>query len=254
MPLIIYYNMVSSKVCNGGWIVEHIYIQLAETLEERIQNGFYISGKKLPSERKLAEEFGVSRMTARQSVKKLEEKGLVHKEKGRGTYIEAPSFAQNNVKSFTETVEDMGFEVSSKLLELSTVHSSAFLAKQLEVSESSEFLKMKRLRLGNNIPLALETIYIPKDLVADIKAEELDGSLYELLESRFNYQVKHVSYKIEATIANPVYEKMMELNKKTALLKVTGITYVNNEQKLLYEESYYRSDLYSYQVDILRKF
>lgn len=234
--------------------LEHIYIRIAKILEERINEDYYLSGNKLPSERQLAEEFEVSRMTARQAVKILEDKTLVHKEKGRGTFVKGPSFAQKNVKSFTETVEDLGYKVSTKILEMSTVYSSEFLAKQLDVPIDSEFIKLKRLRLGNKIPLALETIYMPKVLVQNLENEDLQQSLYNLLESKYGHQIQHVSYKVEATITNPIYEKIMELNKKTALLKMSGITYVKGDVKLLYEESYYRSDLYSYQVDILRKF
>lgn len=233
---------------------EPIYIQLASKIEEGINDGTYKIKERLPSERDLANIYKVSRMTARQAVSVLEEKGLVYKERGSGTYVQAPSFEQNNVKSFTNTVGDMGYQVSTKVLELSRITSLASVAKYLDLAANTQFYKVKRLRLGNNIPMALEVLYIPMDFCPGLDEYDLENSLYQLLEDNYNIKVSKVSYKMEAVIANPIYMKLLELKKPTALLKVSGITLDHHNKNLMYEESLYRSDLYNYHVDINRKF
>ena len=233
---------------------EPIYIQVAREIEEKISHGVYKIKERLPSERDLAKVYKVSRMTARQAVSSLEEKGLVYREKGSGTYVQAPSFQQNNVKSFTKTVGDMGYKVSSKILEFSLITSLSSVAKVLELPENTQFFKVKRLRLGNEIPMALELLYIPIEFCPGLGDYKLEQSLYQLLEDHYDIKVSKVSYKMEAIIANPMYRNLLAVNKTTALLKVTGVTLDHNNNKFMYEESVYRSDLYNYHVDINRKF
>jgi len=233
---------------------EPIYRQVAREIEAKINDGIYKIKERLPSERDLAKIYEVSRMTARQAISILDEKDIVYKEKGSGTYVQAPSFQQNNVKSFTKTVGDMGYIVSSRVLELSHISSLSKVARLLELPDSTEFYKVKRLRLGNNIPMALEVLYIPIDCCPGLDKFDLEQSLYQLLEDYYNIKVSKVSYKMEAIIANPIYSKLLELKKSSALLKVSGISLDYNDHNLMYEESLYRSDLYNYHVDIHRKF
>jgi len=233
---------------------EAIYKQVALELEHQISIGVYKIEKRLPSERALSEVYGVSRMTIRQALSYLEDKGLLYRQAGSGSYIKAPSFQQNNVKSFTETISDMGYNVSSRIVEFSTIFSLEKIAALLSIPLNSEFYKMKRLRLGNNIPLALEVLYIPKFVCPGLEKNDLEGSFYKLLEEEYTIKVSKVSYKMEAILSNPMNSQLMELHKPTALLKVSGATYDTHNRMIFYEESLYRSDLYQYQVDINRKF
>jgi GntR family transcriptional regulator len=235
-------------------MAESIYKRVAEELNQQIASGVFKVEERLPSERCLSEGYKVSRMTIRQSLGYLEEKGIVYRQAGSGTYVKAPTFQQNNVKSFTETVGDLGFDVSTRVIEFSTIFTLEKVAKILNMPLSTEFYKMKRLRLGNTIPLALEVLYIPKLLCPKLELYSLSSSFYKLLEEVYSIKVSKVNYKMEAVIANPINSKIMELNKPTALLKVSGVTYDAHNAMIFYEESLYRSDLYHYQVDIHKKF
>ena len=226
-----------------------IYRHIAEKIEQEIGENIFLQGK-LPSERELAEIYQVSRMTIRQSLKILEEKDLIYKEKGRGAFVKRPSFEQNNVKSFTETLAILGYEAKTKILEFSTVHSLETISQEMGLPLEACFYKIKRLRFGNELPMALETIYIPKEKVPDLNQYNLEESLYSILEEKYKKKIEKVSYLIEATLANSYCTKWMELSKPTALLKVKGVSYGNQGEKILYEESYYRTEIYKYHVDI----
>jgi GntR family transcriptional regulator len=230
------------------------YIEVAKKIEKDINDGQYKIKEKLPSERDLAQLFEVSRMTARQAIIHLEEKKMVYREMGSGTFVQAPSFQQNNVKSFTETLEDMGYSVSTRLLEFTKVYNIEKFARSLDLPLSSSYYKMKRLRLGNGIPMALEVLYIPVEYCEDLEQYDLEKSLYQLLETKYGLKISKVSYKMEAVIANAFFTKIFELKKTTALLKVSGVSFDHHQRKIIYEESCYRSDLYNYHVDIHRKF
>lgn len=230
------------------------YIQVAKELEALIHQEEYKAGDKIPPERELADRFGVSRMTARQAVQYLVDEELVYRERGSGTYVKSPSFQQNNVKSFTETLMNRGVTPATRIIEFGTVHSMEGIALSMGLSKETSFYKVKRLRLGNDIPMAVEVLYIPMLYCPDLNEKDLTGSFYSLLEQDYGINIKKVSYKIEAMVSNPMYNTLFELSKPAALLKVSGVSYDQKERKFLYEESLYRSDLYHYQVDIHRKF
>jgi DNA-binding GntR family transcriptional regulator len=65
----------------------HIYVQVADWITHRIERGELQPGHKLPAERDLAAEIGVSYMTVRRAMRLLRERGLIVSAVGRGTYV-----------------------------------------------------------------------------------------------------------------------------------------------------------------------
>jgi GntR family transcriptional regulator len=63
------------------------YIQVAMLLRNRISDGLYSPGQKMPTQEELEQEFGVARVTVRQAVELLEKEGLVQRQQGRGTFV-----------------------------------------------------------------------------------------------------------------------------------------------------------------------
>ncbi|WP_273321387.1 GntR family transcriptional regulator [Vallitalea guaymasensis] len=233
--------------------IETKYQKIKKDIENKINTGEFKSGEKIPSERKLCELYNISRMTARQAVNELVKEGIVYREKGRGTFVSSPNFLQRNVKSFTDTLRERGFNPSTNIIEFSTVYNLRDISNIMEVPYETKFYKLKRLRLGNELPMALETVYIQKDRCLGLHKYDISKSLYEVLEEHYGYKVENISCDIDACIANNIMMKVFNMKKARALLKITGISYTSNGEKLFYEESYYRPDLYKYRVDIFRR-
>lgn len=230
-----------------------IYKHVKMDILEKINIGKYKSGDKIPSERELGKIYNVSRMTARQAINELVKDGMVYREKGRGTFISSPQFFQNNVKSFTETLKEQGYTPSTRILEFSVVHNLKEISSKMDYDITDKFYKIKRLRLGNEVPIALETVYLPCDKCKDLKNYNMSKSLYRILEENYGYVVENVSCQIDACISNKILMDIFEISKPVALLKVSGITFITSGTKLFYEESYYRPDIYKYQVNIYKR-
>lgn len=228
-----------------------IYMKVRDELYDKIIEGVYKSGDRIPSERELSDVYGVSRMTARQAITELEKDGIVYREKGRGTFVSGPNLYQDNIKSFTQTLIEQNMHPSTKIIESSTVSHLTSISQILHMDKKTSYYKVKRLRLGDNVPIALETVYIPTIFTPGLLENKLDGSLYKVLEEQYGYEMSNIACEIEACISNKILMGMMSLKNQEALLKVTGITHDQNGRRLFYEESYYRSDLYKYRVDIL---
>ena len=74
----------------GGYMSNYLYTNIVEELEESIRSGKLSEGMKLPSERALAEEYGVSRNVVREAYKIMSEKGIVDIQIGKGAFVCAP--------------------------------------------------------------------------------------------------------------------------------------------------------------------
>ena len=232
---------------------EPIYITVKKELENKIEQGIYKSGDKIPSERELSEMYNISRMTARQAINELVSSEMVKREKGRGTFVTSPQLLQKNIRSFTETLSEQGYTPITKLIEFCTVFEMKEISKALNEPKETKFYKIKRLRFANSIPVALETVYIPKYKCEKLNKDKLEGSLYNILEEDYGYKINNISCDIDAVLSNRALMKIFNIVKPITLLKVEGISITTNGEKLLYEESYYRSNLYKYHVDIYRR-
>jgi len=143
-------------------------------------------GEPLPAERQLAEQWGVARMTVRQAIAALARDGLVRSIHGRGN-LRSPAPLQLRVRlgSFADAVRQHDLEPTTRPLECTVDDNPPEpVASFLGLNADNLGLRVRRLRLGNGIPLALERTWLPAALVPDLSERDLEGSLYHYLELR----------------------------------------------------------------------
>ncbi len=228
-----------------------IYKEVKDDINNKITMGMYKPGDRIPSERLLSESYGVSRMTLRQALNEVEKEGFLYREKGRGTFVASPDLFQENLKSFTRTLIDRRLTPSTHIIEVSKILHLKQISQLLDLHPDEPYYKIKRLRCGDEVPIALETVYIPIIYAKDIDGFDLTESLYSILEKNYGYEMIRSACEIEACLANRLLSEQMDTKKNAALLKVSGITYSQADRKLFYEVSYYKSELYKYHVDIM---
>ncbi|MPZ95245.1 MAG: UTRA domain-containing protein [Propionibacteriales bacterium] len=142
------------------------------------------AGDPLPGERQLAERWGVARMTVRQAIAALAREGLVRSVHGRGN-LRAPEPLQLRVRlgSFADAVREHNLEPTTRPIEcVPDTDPPAQVAEFLGLAAGAPALRVRRLRLGNDVPLALERAWLPAALVPDLTEEMLAESLYGYLE------------------------------------------------------------------------
>jgi len=141
-------------------------------------------GELLPSERALAVDLGVARMTVRGAIAVLEREGLVRTRRGVGTErLAAPVKLQVRLRSFASAVREHGMRPETKVLLLEHgLDRPAEVSDYLALEPTVETLHVRRLRLGDDRPLALENEWFPAALVPGLDRTAAEGSLFELLE------------------------------------------------------------------------
>ena len=157
------------------------YLEIESWLRERTRDG--LPGSLLPSESELASQFQVSRMTARQAVQNLAKEGLVVRRRGSGTYIaEHPIHRHGGVLfSFTEDMRRRGMTARSVLLEAILRPAAAHEAEGLRLAESERVVSIQRLRLADEVPLAIEWAVLRTSCAAVLSADLENGSLHAAL-------------------------------------------------------------------------
>jgi GntR family transcriptional regulator len=153
----------------------------------------------LPSERLLAERYGLARMTVRTEVDRLAAGGSVYRLHGRGTFVAEPRVAQAVLfSSFTEDMRARGMEPGSILLSQDVMEATPFLSGALEVAAGARVALVERVRTADGEPMALERAHLPADRFPGIEvADFASGSLFEILR-RYGVWLRDANQRVVA--------------------------------------------------------
>ena len=157
-----------------------LYQQLADSLRDKIYEGKYAFGDKLPSERSLAEKFGISHLTVRKALAILEEEGMLLRVQGKGTFVRAQKYSidMQHMDGFSSMFGQQGITITNKVL-YSGVREAGFKYSRIfGIPREESVFELIRLRQNGEDPVALEYNILPTKRVPHV--EEYDYSLYSL--------------------------------------------------------------------------
>ena len=227
--------------------------QLKQNLLKLIRkNG---EGGRLPPERELSERFEVARETLRRCLRELEEDGLLQRRQGSGTYVSGqPVVKQVQLQSFSEEMRQRGMTPTSELISCSEITAGAKLAQLLKVVPGAKLLELRRLRLANDEPMALETVYLVAAKLPDFDSKALaSGSLYDLLEPKYGLQVRAANQIIQATVLSEEEADLLGVAPFSPSLVVERLSHGSSGELVEYAKSLYRADRYRFEINVLRE-
>src|SRR5690606_3763977 len=130
-------------------------------------------GEPLPAERDLARDLGVARMTLRRAVDALVDRQVLVRRQGAGTFVAAPKPAHRlAANSFSADMRARGLRPGSRTLSSERRPAGVVLAALLEIPPGAAVLHVRRLRLADDEPMALEDLHVPADLVPGLTGED----------------------------------------------------------------------------------
>jgi len=224
-----------------------LYYQIQRALMEKIQSGELSEGDPLDSEEELSRNYQVSRMTARQALHGLKTNGYAFSEKGRGTFVTRPKLEKNimHLQGFTEDMRQRGMKPSSRLLEQSVITASEDLMEKLKVGDTDKVMRLRRLRLADGIPMALEESHIPLRQFPGLdRIDFARHSLYQTLRERYGVRVGYADEVIEALPASREEAELLTIPKKASILSISRIILTTQETPIESACSRYRGDRY----------
>jgi GntR family transcriptional regulator len=222
------------------------YQQIEHYLLDAISSGHLVPGAKLPPERELAEAFGVSRMTLRHALATLEARGLVTRMIGRngGAFIQEPKIACDltMVAGFTEQLRRHGLKPGAEVLSASEKPASTETAAALDIEEGAPVYDIVRVRLADDLPIALEQSYFPAHLFPGLLEERLEGSLYTLLDTRYGQRPVRATESLEALIIDAQRAKLLRVPTNSAVIQICRSAFAKTGCVVEYARDLFRSD------------
>lgn len=222
-----------------------MYHQLKKILRDRIEQESLLPHTRLPSERELQEQYGVSRMTVRLAMRDLVSEGLIYREPGRGSFVAPPRVSRRFVSmiSFTEELKIRGFQPSSKVIEAKEIPAKGTVAERLQLAPGTPVVRVRRIRYADGEPVGVNTSHLRADLCPNVLQENLaEGSLYTLLERRYGLRITRAERVLQSMTCPAPLAEMLEVRPGEPVVQLTGVVYTEHGVPLDYCEEYYRED------------
>ncbi len=225
---------------------EEIAAYLRELVAEREP------GDRLPSEAELCQRFGVSRMTARHAVQTLEREHLLHRKRGKGTFVSTRPVPRllGSPLSFSESMERRGATATSETLESHHGAPGEADVKALEIATDDRVGVLERIRYADGIPMAIE-----RAVLAPSCAEVIDhlgeGSLHDAFEATGRIPSRATA-QVEARPATARERELLELEPGGVVLCERRVIYDQDELPLEHTETRYAADRYVFNVMMYR--
>jgi GntR family transcriptional regulator len=210
------------------------------------------SGDAIPSERQLGVDLGVSRLTVRAALDELVREGYLVRRRGAGTFVAEPKVAKGiDITSFSDDMHARGLTPGSRTLELRAVPAGARLGRILHVSPSEAVVAVKRLRLADGEPMAIELLHVRSSLVPGLTGIDLEeNSFYELLSSRYSVAIVGGTQTVEPTVTNEEESATLGVPLHSPALLFERVTRTADGDVVEYTSSTYRGDRYRLVTEI----
>src|ERR1700730_10496170 len=211
-----------------------------------------VVARAIPHEPHLTQDLGVSRLTIRAALDELVRDGYLDRQHGSGTYVTEPKIAQPlTLTSFSEDMRRRGMVPGSRTLELATISAGALLARRLQVSPAERVVRVKRLRLADAEPMAMEVLHIPEALVPGLTKADLENrSFYDLLMERYGIVIASGTQSIEPTVTNEEESEVLGVPLHTPAFLFERTTLSESGRIVEFVRSIYRGDRYRLVADL----
>ncbi len=208
-------------------------------------------GDQLPTEKELAERFGVGRTTAREALKLLEQDGIVDVRHGLGRYLSQMATLERPItrlESVTELMESLGYQVSNRVASVVARMPEPEEAEALALSPGEQVICLERVRFHDTEPLIYSVDILPRRLVPEpIEAIDWSGSLFDLLEAR-GVHVGSALAQVQAVVLPAKARRIVGDGSGRPWVLLTHRNLDDAGHVVAYSHDYYRGDRFTFNV------
>lgn len=242
---------VGGRVLRAGGLP--YYVQVADHLRDEINSGRWTPGELIPSEAGLCEAFGVSRTAIRQALAELVGEGLLHKEKGRGTFVARPHMAitVQELRGFFDEMSAAGRSVITRVLRQEMAPAPVAMASALAVPVGSPVVCLERVRSVAGEPLVHATTYLPWPRYGDLLDVDLaDHGLYATIDAMYGVRPHGGLRRLEAVSATPAQARLLGVRSRDALLRLVASNVDADGVPFEAFDAHYRGDRAVFEAEV----
>ena len=225
-----------------------VYLDLRGSLDDRT----WQPGDRLPPERELARQYGVSLITVRRALSELAQQGRIERTRGRGTYVLRPRLERDIASraSFADEMQERGLDPETRLVSARPESATVSVAAALGLETGSPTLYLERLRLAGGEPYLLEQVHLPAERFPGLLASDLEhASLYELMATRYGTPVVRAREALEPVLLRTREAGLLAQRRGAAALLIEGIAFSADDTAVEFGRTFVRGDRSRYSVE-----
>lgn len=225
-----------------------MYFRIQQNILGQIQNGALKAGQQLPTEIELAQQYQVSRITAKRALDELVRQGRAFRQQGRGTFVAQTRIHDiSGFGSFSEDMRARGLVPGAQVLAFTQLEPNEVIRARLQLAQGQQIYFLKRLRLANEEPVAVETAYLPCRFFPGLLSEDLnDKSLYGVLTEKYQMLPSWADAEFEARLASKEEALLLRLKAGRPVLSAQRVTFTANYDVIELVNSVYRGDRFTF--------
>jgi GntR family transcriptional regulator len=227
--------------------VTPLYSQVVEYVTRAVESGEFTPGDRIASQRELCERFGISLMTARRAINELISEGIIYPIPGKGLFVankKQPAEAGPLV-SFSEDMASRGMRATSRVLESNLINANPYMARILQVELDQELAFLRRLRLADDRPMAIQSNYIVHQLCPGILQRNFEvQGLFTILRNEYLLNLADTDTTVEAVLAGEEEAELLQVASPASLLVTEQVTLLESGRPVEFARTVYRGDRY----------
>jgi DNA-binding GntR family transcriptional regulator len=242
-------RVASATVHRGSPVPLHV--QIRAHILELIEDGELAPGHQVPTERELADRFGVSLAPVRQAILDLAKEGYLVRARGKGTFVREQPVLEDIaiLTSFTESMRAKGIEPEMRILRQALVPTPPDVGRGLRTRERRLIL-LERLALVDGVPVALLAAYLPPARFPKLLDTALEGrSLYRTLREQDGTTMSKAESILEVARCDAANAGLLGIAAGTPVLQVDGLTFDQRDQPVEFSRVRYRTDRFRFRLD-----
>jgi GntR family transcriptional regulator len=229
---------------------KHKHVELREKLQNKFSR--LKPHSQIPSARQLATTYKVSTMTIRQALASLQTDGLIYTIPGSGTYVSGEKLSKKLVfVSFSEEIREKGMKPTSQILKAERVTvTNKKLAETLQINSGESAYRIKRVRLADGVPLAIEDTHIPSENAPGLLDHDLKSSLYEIFKDVYERPVVRADSAVSPMLLDKEQAAVLKAPVNTPSLLFTLTAFDMRGRVMEHCVSIKRGDKYDFKFSI----
>ncbi|MCI2105988.1 MAG: GntR family transcriptional regulator [Intestinimonas sp.] len=232
-----------------------LYLQLRELLRNKIESGEYPPGTAIPSVGRLAETYGIHRLSVRSAVSALVGEGLLKAVQGKGIFVLGEKLEQDleTVGGFKLNMLDKQKKSDTRVLIKTLRTAGTVYGSLLGYPPEARIYYIKQVSYVDDEPVFLEETYIPEALVPNLKDIDLGVfSVYEACEF-YGIQVVRGEQSLEITELDPMDARLLNTDPKRGVLAFRCVSYDDQDRAVEFTRTYTRGDRCTFNVHYQRE-
>ena len=220
--------------------LQPIHVQLENLIRDKISQGEYGIGAALPSERKMAQTYGINRLTVRAALKNLQKEGLITAVHGKGYFVKNTKIriSFSGIRGFGARLKEQGVAHTSKVITAEKVSAGYVLSKKFGIPRGTPLFHLTRVRFGNGYTLAVDDTYILYDSIRNVESIDFSvSSLYDAFEEN-GIRLGGVLQLLTVFMLHGESSRVLELPETSPAFRINHCVFDTDEHLVEYTFSY----------------